>query len=235
MLRKKLNAFEGLFLNLRCNFVRSRTILVAIEHTTIFIITRWQEELTPCVFFNSTQWLDRTNIKIHRQANLSETIALIENTWKDIYPEGIFNGIFMDDALARNYTLEGLIFNGFTIFSALTIFVGCLRLYGLLYFVTLRKTKEVGIRKTLGATVSEIVAMFGKEFVIMVGISFLIAAPFCYYLMHQWLSGFAYHININWWMFAAGILLTWMITILTISYQTIRAASANPVEALRND
>jgi putative ABC transport system permease protein len=108
-------------------------------------------------------------------------------------------------------------------------------LYGLLYFITLRRTKEVGIRKTLGASVNQIVTMFGKEFVIMVGISFLIAAPCCYYWMNEWLSGFAYHIDISWWMFAIGILVTWLITILTISYQTIRAATANPVEALRNN
>ena len=194
-----------------------------------------QEELTPCVLLNSTQWLDRTNIKIHRDANLAETVAFIETTWKSIYPEGIFNGVFLDDALAHNYRLEELIFKGFTVFSAMTIFVGCMGLYGLLYFVTLRRTKEVGIRKTLGATVTQLVAMFGKEIVVMVGVSFVIAAPLGYYWMSGWLNGFAYHIDIKWWMLALGLLLTWMITILTISYQTIRAATANPVEALRNN
>lgn len=197
--------------------------------------TALQEELTPCVLLNSSQWLDRANIKIHREADLSETVVFVEKTWKEIYPEGIFSGAFLDDVLARNYTLEQLIFKGFTVFSILTILIGCMGLYGLLYFVTLRKTREVGIRKTLGASVSQIVTMFGKEFVIMVGISFLIAAPCCYYWMNQWLSGFAYHIDISWWMFAIGISLTWIITILTISSQTIRAATANPVEALRND
>lgn len=194
-----------------------------------------QEELSPCVLLNSSQWLERANIKINSGADLSETVAFVEKTWKAIYPEGIFNGIFLDEVLAFNYTLEELIFKGFTIFSALTIFVGCLGLYGLLFFITLRRTKEVGIRKTLGATVGQIVSMFGKEFVIMVGISFVIAAPCCYYWMNEWLSGFAYHIDISWWMFAMGVLLTWLITILTISYQTIRAATANPVEALRNN
>lgn len=194
-----------------------------------------QDELSPCVLLNSSQWLERANIKINPDADLSEAAGFVEKTWKDIYPEGIFNGIFLDDVLARNYTFEELIFKGFTIFATLTIFVGCLGLYGLLYFITLRRTKEVGIRKTLGATVSQIVTMFGKEFVIMVGISFLIAAPCCYYWMNEWLSGFAYHIDISWWMFAMGILLTWFITIATISFQTIRAATANPVEALRNN
>jgi putative ABC transport system permease protein len=194
-----------------------------------------QEVLTPCVFLNSSQWLDRMNIKLHPDADLAGTLATVEKTWKEIYPDGIFNGIFLDEVLSRNYTLEELIFNGFTIFSVLTIFVGCLGLYGLVYYVTLRKKKEVGIRKTLGASVAQLVTMFGKEFVIMVGISFFIAAPCCYYWMNQWLSGFAYHTDISWWMFAAGILLTWMITILTISYQTIQAARANPVDSLRSE
>ena len=194
-----------------------------------------QKELSPCVLLNSSQWLERANIKIKRSANLSEAVTFVEKTWKEFYPEGIFNGIFLDDVLARNYKLEELIFEGFTIFSGLTIFVGCLGLYGLLVFITLRRTREVGIRKTLGASVNEIVTMFGKEFVIMVGLSFLIAAPCCYYWMNEWLSGFAYHVDISWWMFAIGILLTWLITILTISYQTVRAANANPVEALRNN
>lgn len=194
-----------------------------------------QEELSPCVLLNSSQWLDRANIKMNPKADLSETVAFVERTWKGIYPEGIFNGIFLDQAIARNYTLEALIFKGFTIFSALTIFVGCLGLYGLLNFITLRRTKEVGIRKALGASVNQIVTMFGKEFVIMVAISFFIAAPCCYYWMNAWLNGFAYHIDISWWMFAIGISLTWLITILTISYQTIRTATANPVEALRNN
>jgi putative ABC transport system permease protein len=194
-----------------------------------------QEELSPCVLLNSSQWLDRANIKINSKGDLSETVAFVEKTWKEIYPEGIYNGVFLDDVLDRNYTLEDLIFKGFIIFAVLTIFVGCLGLYGLLYFMTLRRTKEVGIRKTLGASVRQIAIMFGKEFVIMVGISFFIAAPCCYYWMDQWLSGVAYHINMSWWMFAIGILLTWLITMLTISFQAIRAATANPVEALRND
>ncbi len=92
-----------------------------------------QKELSPCVLLNSSQWLERANIKMNHRADLSETVTFVEKTWKDFYPEGIFNGVFLDDVLARNYALEELIFQGFTIFSALTIFVGCMGLYGLLY------------------------------------------------------------------------------------------------------
>jgi putative ABC transport system permease protein len=194
-----------------------------------------RKALTPCVFLNSSQWLERANVKMHPEADLPQTTTFIEKTWKEIYPEGIFSGVFLKDALAQNYTLEELIFNGFTILSVLTIFVGCLGLYGLLYFITLRKTKEVGIRKTMGASVVQIMTMLGKEFVVMVGVSFVIAAPICYYWMNQWLTGFQYHIDISWWMFVTGISLTWVITVVTISSQTIRAAIANPVDTLRND
>lgn len=194
-----------------------------------------QEALSPCILLNSSQWLGRANIKINPGADLSETVSFVEQTWKEIYPEGIFKSTFQDDIVARNYILEGLIFKGFIILSVLTIFVGCLGLYGLLSFMTLRRTKEVGIRKTLGASVSEIVTLFGKEFVIMIGISFIIAAPFCYYWMEEWLQGFAYHIDLSWWMFAVGMLLTWLITMATISYKTIHAAMMNPVEALRDN
>lgn len=194
-----------------------------------------QEELTPCVLLNSSQWLDRANIKVEKDADLAETVGFIEKSWKEVYPEGIFNSVFLDEALARNYTLEGLIFNGLTVFATLTILIGCLGLYGLLSYVTLRKTKEVGIRKTLGASVSQIVLMFGKEFIILIVISFFIAAPFSYYGASTWLDGFAYHVDISWWMFSVGIVITFVITCLTIGFQTLQAASANPVKALRND
>jgi ABC-type antimicrobial peptide transport system permease subunit len=220
--------------------IGQRLIINEGEATIVGVVSDFhnnslKEELSPCVLLNSSQWLDRANIMISPDADPSKTVAFVEKTWKGIYPEGIFNGVFLDDALALNYTLEELIFKGFTIFSALTISVACLGLFGLINFITLRRTKEVGIRKTLGASANQIVTMFGREFVVMEGISFFIAAPCCYYLMNQWLSGFAYHIDIPVWMFAAGILLTWMITIVTISAQIVKAANGNPVDALRNE
>lgn len=194
-----------------------------------------KDEITPCFLLNSTAWLDRSNIKLRDDKNLSEILPFIESTWKEIYPEGIYNYHFLDEALAKNYALEQLIFNGFTIFSVLTVVIGCLGLYGLLSFVTIRKTKEVGIRKVLGASVSQIVSMFGKEFVQLVAFAFVFAAPFCSYYLEQWLSGFAYHVDLSWWMFACGIIITLCITLFTISYQSIKAALANPVDALRNE
>ncbi len=194
-----------------------------------------KDEITPCFLLNSAAWLDRTNIKLHSRKNLPATMAFIESAWKELYPEGIYNYTFLDDALLKNYALEELIFNGFSVFSIITIVIGCLGLFGLLSFMTIRKTKEVGIRKVLGASVAQIVALFGKEFVLLVVLAFGIAAPSCYYFMNQWLNGFAYHIDLSWWMFVTGVLFTLGIALLTICYQSIRAALANPVDALRNE
>jgi ABC-type antimicrobial peptide transport system permease subunit len=99
----------------------------------------------------------------------------------------------------------------------------------------LKKTKEVGIRKALGASVGQIVGMFNKEFVVLVIIAFVIAAPLAFYFMNQWLQDFTYRISLTWWMFGVGVLLTIVITLATISYQSIRAAMANPVDSLRNE
>lgn len=195
----------------------------------------FNDEITPCVFLNSWQWLDRSNIKLQGQENLAATLSYIEATWKENYPEGIYNFTFLDDVLAKNYALEYLVLQGFIVCSILSIIIGCLGLYGLLSFVTGKKTKEVSIRKVLGASVTQIVTLFGKEFILLVFVAFLLSAPLCYYWMAQWLSSFAYHINLSWWMFAAGAILTMTITVFTVSYHSIKAALANPVESLRNE
>jgi ABC-type antimicrobial peptide transport system permease subunit len=192
-----------------------------------------QGNISPCIFLNSSWWLERVNVKFHSTANMQEALAFVEKKWKDLYPEGVYKYSFLDESIAQNYALEELVYKGFRIFSILTIIIGALGLYGLLSFVTLRKTKEVGIRKVLGASVGQIVAMFTREFVLLVSVAFVIAAPLAYYFMNQWLLDFTFRISLSWWMFGIGIVLTLVITLLTISYQSLRAAMANPVESLR--
>ena len=194
-----------------------------------------QDDISPCIFLNSSWWLERANIKLHSTANMPDVLAFVEKQWKELYPEGVFKYTFLDESIAQNYALEELAYKGFTLFSILTIGIGCLGLYGLLSFITLRKTKEVGIRKSLGASVGQIVAMFTKEFVVLVIVAFVIAAPIAYYFMNQWLLDITYRISLSWWMFGSGVALTIVITLFTISYQSIRAARANPVDSLRNE
>lgn len=194
-----------------------------------------QNEISPCVLFNSNYWLERSNIKLERSANLAETLAFIEAVWKELYPDGIYHYAFLEDSMAENYALEQLAYNGFAIFSALTIIIGCLGLYGLLSFVTIRKTKEVGIRKVLGASVMQIFGLFSREFILLILVAFIVAAPSAYYFMDKWLQDFTYRIELSWWMFLSGVLLTAGIALLTVSYQSIKAAIANPVDSLRHE
>jgi ABC-type antimicrobial peptide transport system permease subunit len=194
-----------------------------------------QDNISPCIFLNSSWWLERVNVKFHSTANMPEALASVEKQWKNLYPEGVYKYSFLDEAIAQNYALEQLVYKGFTGFSILTILIGCLGLYGLLSFITLRKTKEVGIRKALGASVGQIVGMFNKEFVVLIFVAFVIAAPLAFYFMNQWLQDFVYRISISWWMFGLGAILTIVVTLMTISYQSIRAAMANPVDSLRSE
>jgi len=108
-------------------------------------------------------------------------------------------------------------------------------LYGLASFMAVQRIKEVGIRKVLGATAGNIVYLFSKEFIILIAIAFAIATPIAWYYMHQWLQDYAYRINISWWLFAAGGLVAIIIALATISFQAIKAASANPVKSLRTE
>ena len=120
-------------------------------------------------------------------------------------------------------------------FSFLTILIACLGLFGLATFVAEQRTKEIGIRKVLGASVKGIVQLLSKDFIKLVLIAFVIATPVAWYAMNKWLQDFAYRINISWWMFAVAGLLVIFITLLTISFQSIKAAIANPVKSLRTE
>jgi putative ABC transport system permease protein len=117
----------------------------------------------------------------------------------------------------------------------LAIFIACLGLFGLATFIAEQRTKEIGIRKVLGASVQGIVQMLSKDFMKLVAISFIIAAPMAWYFMHKWLQDFAYRVNISWWIFVAAGLAALLIALATVSFQAIRAAITNPVKSLRTE
>ena len=121
----------------------------------------------------------------------------------------------------------------YKIFAALAIFLSCLGLYGLASFMALQKVKEVGIRKVLGASVNNILFLFSKEFMLLIGIAFLVATPLAYYFMHRWLQDFVYRVEIAWWVIALSGIIALLIALLTISLKAIKAAIANPVKSLR--
>ncbi len=196
--------------------------------------TALQEEITPCVFLNWQEFQWSTFIRT-THTNNHETLAGIEKTWKTFLPEGVYKYSSLSDEMAANYKTENMVFNGFTFFSVLAVAIGCLGLIGLMSFMTIRRAKEVGIRKVLGASITQIVNLFSKEFLILIAIAFVAAAPIAYVAMQSWLNDFIYKIELQWWMFAGGGAIAIVIAGITVSIQSIKAASANPVESLKDE
>jgi ABC-type antimicrobial peptide transport system permease subunit len=174
------------------------------------------------------------NVKI----NLKEAktvIPAMEHLWNKSFPDYVFEYGFLDRTIADYYKQENQISQLYKIFSGIAIFISCLGLYGLISFMAIRRKKEIGIRKVLGAPVSHVVIMLSKEFTILIILAFAIASPIAWYFMHQWLQQYTYRILIGIWFFAATILGSLVIAWLTVGYTAIKAAVANPAKSLRTE
>jgi putative ABC transport system permease protein len=163
----------------------------------------------------------------------SATIDYIREKWQEYGANRPFDYYFLDKDYEDKYLAESNLGKVFTIFAALSIFIALLGLIGLASFSAMQRTKEIGIRKVLGASVQNIVGMFYKESVILVFIALLIASPLSWYFLDQWLGNFAYHINLGWITFIISGVIALIITILSVSFHSIKAASANPVNAIK--
>lgn len=170
-------------------------------------------------------------------ANLSATKAQIQKLWEKTYPEYAFTSHFADDTIENFYRQENQLSLLYKIFACIAIFISCLGLYGLVSFMAAQKTKEVGIRKVLGASVGNIVVMFSKEFTVLIGIAFIIAVPVAWYYMNSWLQNFEgpNRINIGIGVFLLAIFVSLIIAWITVGYKAVRAALANPVKSLRSE
>jgi len=164
-----------------------------------------------------------------------EAIDGIEKAWTAQYPDYLFSYEFLDREIAEFYETEQRMSVLLMVFSAIAITIGCLGLYGLISFMANEKEKEIGVRKVLGASVGNILYIFSREFMVLVIVAFVIAAPLAGYIMDQWLGNFAYRVPLSALMFVTGLLATVVIAFLTVGYRSIRAALVNPVEALRNE
>lgn len=162
-------------------------------------------------------------------------LAGMEQEWKKVFPKDAFHYDFLNESVAWLYGQEENTAWLINVAMGITIFISCMGLFGLGMFTAQKRTKEIGIRKVLGASVADIAVMLNRDFVILVLIAFIIATPVSWYLMHQWLQDFAYRTTMSWWIFALGGLLTILIALLTVSFQAIKAAVANPVESLRTE
>ncbi len=175
-----------------------------------------------------------SNISVRLEtATLSETVGFIEKTWRRHFPEALLQTSFLDDRLAQHYRQQQLFGVIFTAFVILSLVIACLGLFGLAALAARQRTKEIGIRKVLGATVTNVVALLSKDFVKLVLLANLVAWPVAWYAMNKWLKNFAYRIDIGWWVFALAGGLALVIALLTVSTQAVRVALANPVESLR--
>ncbi len=163
----------------------------------------------------------------------SETLAQIQQEWHEFFPGNPFEYFFLDAFFNRQYQSDRLFGHVFTLFSGLAIFVACLGLFGLASFTTLQRTKEIGVRKVLGASVRSIVALLSQEFLQLILVASLLAIPLAYWVMDRWLAVYPFRIDLSWWFFALPLLLVLLIAMLTVGYQTIKAALANPVKSLR--
>lgn len=168
-------------------------------------------------------------------SSASTELKTIEEIWTQLFPEYLYEYTFLDDYIERLYREEERMFTVFEIFAGIAIFIGCLGLFGLVSFMANQKVKEVAIRKTLGASTAQIVQLFSKEFIGLVIIAFILAAPAAWYAMQLWLSEFAFKVEISWIVFAIAIFLTLMISFVTVGYRSMRAAQSNPVNALKSE
>ncbi|HYG20621.1 MAG TPA: ABC transporter permease [Ohtaekwangia sp.] len=191
-----------------------------------------RDEISPVVMIIYPELYYDAGIAITGQ-NMPETIAFIKKTWTELFPEDYFNYEFLDQHLESLYAAEQRQLVLFRIFSGISIFIGCLGLLGLVSFMANQKLKEIGVRKVFGASVTGILFIFSKEFIKLITMAFLVAAPLAWYFMNLWLQNFQYHISIHWSDYVLGLLFTVLIALGTVAYRSIRAGMSNPIDSLR--
>ncbi|HTE28717.1 ABC transporter permease [Flavitalea sp.] len=174
----------------------------------------------------------RISVKVDTE-DLVATVDAIKNEYAVFFPGNIYDYYFLNEWLNRQYKNDALFGRVFALFAVLAIFIACLGLLGLSLFSTAQRVKEISIRKVMGASVAGIVLLLSRDFIRLVTIAFVIASPIAYFIMHTWLQDFAYRIPVSWWIFALAGLCSIAIALITISFQTVRAARSNPVTGLR--
>jgi putative ABC transport system permease protein len=189
-------------------------------------------EIKPGAIFFSDEGLTCLSLRISSD-NVDKTLDYIGKVWQNMCPEFTLNYSFYDDMIEKQYIQEKRLSSTIGASSGIAIFISCLGLYSMILFVVKRRTKEIGIRKINGARVSEVMRMLINDLIKWVAVAFIIACPISYYAMHRWLQNFAYKTEMSWWIFGLAGIIALVIALLTVSWQSWRAATRNPVEALR--
>lgn len=208
-----------------------RTVVGVVKD---FHVNSLRMAVAPTLLFNNVAENRMAALKV-RPVNLAETIKQVEVIWNELFPEQVFQYQFMDEIVDQFYTAETIMLGFAQVFSVIAILIGCLGLYGLVSFMAESKKKEIGVRKVLGATVGQILWLFGREFGRLVLLGFVLAAPLGWWLMRVWLQDYNHRIQIEWWMFGATALLAALITLATVFVQSAKAALRNPVTSLRSE
>ncbi|MVM32567.1 FtsX-like permease family protein [Spirosoma sp. HMF4905] len=193
------------------------------------------KSVTPMVYLTSRTWIGSVTVAIKTGVPIKEALVKIEKAFKKYNPYLPFNYTFIDEEYAKKFADEDRIGKLATFFTILAIFISCLGLFGLASFVAEARTKEIGVRKVLGASVTSLWSLLSKDFVLLVVISFGIATPIAYYFLGNWLQKYQYHTDLSWWIFAVSGVGALVITLLTVSFQSIKAALVNPVKSLRSE
>jgi putative ABC transport system permease protein len=191
-----------------------------------------REKIEPILIGAGMGGLDKLVIKVQTD-NIAGLITRLKDTWKEIDPGHPFDFFFLDEFFGSQYRAEERLNSIIAWFSGLAIFIACLGLLGLSSFMAEQRTKEIGIRKVLGASVANIIRHISREFIILISIANILAWPLAYYLMRRWLQGFAFRASMGWGMFLATGVSVLVITMLTVGWQILRAATADPVDSLR--
>lgn len=189
----------------------------------------------PTIFFINPNWLSMYNVRLNPGTPVKEALTEVEAAYKRHDAKSPFDYEFVDEAYSEKFEGEERIGKLARVFAFLAIFISCLGLFGLSAYVAEQRTKEIGIRKVLGASVANLWAMQSKGFVRLVILACLIAVPIAYYYLNGWLADYEYRIELGWSVFAVSAILALVVTLMTVSFQSVRAALANPVESLRSE
>lgn len=200
-----------------------------------FILTNPYEPTQPMLIYGAGSWFQTMLIKLNGTNKVSDNLKKAETIFKKYNPEYPFEYQFVDEEYAQKFQDEKRTGALAGLFAALTIFISCMGLFGLATYMAENRIKEIGVRKVLGASVSGIAALLSADFLKLVLISFLIAAPIAWWAMHEWLSNYTYSVSIQWWVFVLAGILSGAIAFLSVSYQAIKAAVRNPVKSLRTE
>jgi ABC-type antimicrobial peptide transport system permease subunit len=208
---------------------RNLTIIGVVKN---FHTVSLHDQIEPTVMMNNIGGYRTLSMRVN-YADIQELVTEVRTKWEAAYPENIFEYEFLDEQIREFYEGEQKMSVLLTIFTSMAIFIGCLGLFGLATFMANQKTKEIGVRKALGASVESIVLLFSREYVKLILAGFVLSAPAVWFIMNKWLENFAYKISIGPMVFIVGFLVTLMIAVVTVGYRSFKAAVVNPIQSLR--